>query len=322
MLAAVLHAPGDLRVEEVPEPSPAAGEVLVDTSLASICGSDLHYMHDPAQTFPARPGSPGHESVGVVVESRSPAFSAGERVLLAPDGEFASAFSERQTCPDRFLVKLPEDADPARFVLAQQLGTVIWAMKRFAPEPVDGGTAVVIGAGSAGLFFVQLLRERGFDQVLVSDLSAHRLALAEKYGATNTVNATNASIAAAAMEATDGVGADLVVEAVGRDVARREAIGALKMRGRFGMFGLPEGPEATLGPLEPLFRRQASVETSRRAQHEPGLASFREAVDALATGRIQADGLVSHQIPLAELDRAIELAASRSDKAIKVCVAC
>ena len=207
-------------------------------------------------------------------------------------------------------------------MLAHQLGTVIWAMKRFVPASVDGGTATVIGVGSAGLFFVQLLRQWGFDRVVASDLSERRLTIAESYGAHVTVRADYASVSETTLEVTHGEGADLVVEAVGSARARSQAIASLKLRGRLCLFGLPEGPEATLAPLESLVRRQATVEMSRRAQYEPGLKSFRQASTMLENGAIDVSGMISHIFPLADLDKAINLASTRDDGAVKVCLRC
>ena len=89
MKAAVLVGPGRFEVAEVPDPSPTPGQVLVRTHRAAICGSDLHVVYDGfhQHDFPAPPGYPGHEGVGVIV-------ATGERVLTAPVPSAVPRFSK------------------------------------------------------------------------------------------------------------------------------------------------------------------------------------------------------------------------------------
>jgi threonine dehydrogenase-like Zn-dependent dehydrogenase len=93
-------------------------------------------------------------------------------VLVAPVPLLARCFAEWQVVPGRSLVKLPDGADLDRLLMAQQLGTTVYAMRRFWPEtvagPAAGLTAAICGAGSAGLFFAQLTRRAGFSTVVIA----------------------------------------------------------------------------------------------------------------------------------------------------------
>jgi threonine dehydrogenase-like Zn-dependent dehydrogenase len=119
--------------------------VLIRTEVAAICGSDLHAAAHATAAQP--PGSPGHEAVGTIVESRSQRFAAGNRVLCVPAAASARCFAEFQVLPDAAIVRLPAAGPAAELVVAQQLGTAIFAMKRFWPAGDGSGlTAAVLGA--------------------------------------------------------------------------------------------------------------------------------------------------------------------------------
>jgi len=319
MRAGRLVGPGRVEVDRVPVPSPQAGEVLLRTLGASICGSDVHTVFNrDHEEFSHPPGFPGHESVGEVLESRSPRHAAGDLVLATPVPSTSRAFADRQAVADAFLVPLPADADVETAMMAQQLGTVVFALKRFWPGPA-GETAAVIGAGSAGLHFTQLLRRAGFGHIVVADRHAHRLDAARALGADVTVLAPAESVVEAVMDLTAGRGADLVVEAAGRDATRVLALRAVADAGRVGYFGLPERGGDMTFPYGEVFRRRPTIEVSAGAQLEPGLASFREAVERIASGELDVSRLVTHRLGIERLPEALALA-REGDAAIKVAI--
>jgi L-iditol 2-dehydrogenase len=312
MKAARLTGPGRFEVVDAPAPSPTSGQVLVRTHRASICGSDLHVVYDgfSQHDFPAPLGYPGHEGVGVVEET-------GERVLVAPVPLDAACFCELQAVAEASLVRLPDGADMDRLLMAQQLGTVLFAARRFL-DGVHPGTAVVIGAGSVGTFFVQVLKHAGFENVIVSDLEPHRLDVAHELGATVTVHAPAESVADAALDVTGGAGADLVIEAAGYDATRTDAIAAAGLGARVGLFGFPESTGFAQFPFEVAFRKSLTIQTSVGTQLEPGLLSFREAVEGIASGRYEVDYLLAPVYPVERIQEAIE--AARARRGVKVSI--
>lgn len=318
MRAGRVMVPGRVEVDEFPVPAPGPGEVLLRTLGASICGSDVKAVFGRLREgFPLPPGAPGHESVGEVLESRSDRFAPGDVVLAAPVPAFSGAFADRQVVPEASLVPLRAGADVDAAMMGQQLGTVVFALKRFWPGPA-GETAVVIGAGSAGLHFTQLLRRAGFGRVVVADEHAHRLEAARALGAAVTVLAPGESVVDAAMDLTGGHGADLVVEAAGRDATRVQALRAVAEGGRVGYFGLPEGMGDMPFPYGELFRRHPTIEISVGAQLEPGLASFREAVALIASGEVDVSRLITHRFGIERLPEGLELA--RDGAGLKVAI--
>ncbi len=322
MRAAFLGAPGRLELADFPVPEPGDGQVLVRMELASICGSDVHSVyggfHNPVEM--RRPGYPGHEGVGEVVVSRSPLIGEGEKVLTLPVGNVGGCFGEYQLLRDSQVVGLPPGADPARALMAQQLGTTIFAMRRFTADRVTG-VAAVIGAGSAGLFFLQQLRALGFGPIVVSDLNWQRLQVAGGLGAAVTVQAPGHSLASAVQEASGGAGADLVVEAAGYDSCRAEAIDALRPSGTAGYFGFPETDGDAPFPAFRAFRKSARIEWVSGAQGEPGLRSFRQAVTRIGDGSIEVGYCLRDIYPLEQLPRALEIARDQGHGAVKLTVA-
>jgi L-iditol 2-dehydrogenase len=322
MRAAQLVELGRIECVEAPVPVPAGGELLVQTLAASVCGSDLHNVFnglDPTG-FPCPHGYPGHEGVGRVLESRDPRFAEGDVVLLAPVPDVSTCFADIQAIPASQCVTLATAAEPADLVLAQQLGTVIWALKRFWPGGEPPRTATVVGAGSAGIMFTDLLARMGAERIVVTDLSPARLALAGRHGATDTALAGPDAATVATMEATDGLGADLVIEASGHDAGRNDALGAVRIEGIVGLFGLPETAAPASFDLNRVFVRLPTILATRSAQLEPGLLSFREAIDRIAGGRFDVADMVTHRFGVEDIAEALHVAREREDGAVKVSI--
>ncbi|MFE6825650.1 zinc-binding dehydrogenase [Streptomyces sp. NPDC057690] len=325
--AAVLVEPGRLEVAEVAFREPAEGEVLVRNTVAAICGSDVHRVRAESPFFrdmrdhpyPCPAGYPGHEGVGEVVESRSARFSPGDLVLTVPNHAYMASFARYQTIADRFLLPVKGTGAPTVQLMAQQLGTVVFALKRFWPEPVPpGSTAAVVGVGSAGLLFQQLLKHRGFEKVVAVDLEPGRLAVARSLGADATVHVPGQSAEEVVMEATGGKGADLVVEAAGTDGAREHAMRMVGQHGRLGFFGMPEDYDMRI-PYAHLFVRQAQLITAvGGAQLEPGLPSFRTALELIGDGSIRVDDHITHTFDIKNIADAFDLAHNRQDDVVKI----
>lgn len=323
MLAAQLVAPGRIEPVEAPVPAPGDGEVLLRSRRSSICGSDIHIVYDGffRGKYPADPGLPGHEGVGQVVESRDPGFAPGDWALAVPPPLAARCFSEQQVVAGASLIKLAPGSDPDRLLLGQQLGTVVYAFRRFCPSWLEtaGLTVAICGAGSAGLFFLQLARLAGFSQVVIADRSSLRLAIAKGFGADVVVEVPGQSFPEAVKDVTGGTGADLVIEAVGYDATRMQCLEAVRYQGRVGYFGFPERPE---GPgtwsYNLAWQKTPTIDVVTGAQREPGLGAFREAVDLIGSGRVDVEPFLEPSYPLEEIQDAFD--AARSQQGGKIAV--
>lgn len=327
------HVPatGTITVTDWPDPQAREpGQVVVRMLHAAVCGSDLHVVFHGLlhEEGPARPGYPGHEGVGVVVESRSEHVPVGALVLTVPKGEMGGCFAELQLLDDRHVVELPAGTDPEdsaqlrRLLMAQQYGTCLYAMRQFWPHETPArraGTCVVMGAGSAGLFFVQEAWRLGFEHVVVSDLELPRLEIAAALGA-RTVRVPEQDLAAVVAEVSGGRGADLVIEAVGHDVLRDQAVELAADRGVVGLFGLPERHGPTEIPLWTAFRKSLRIQCSVAAQAEPGLTSFREALRRISEGEIDVEYCLGPEYPLERIAEALQVAEEHGHGHVKLTV--
>ena len=314
MKAAQYLAPGEVDLVEAPVPAVAPGQVLVRVSRVTLCGSDLHELADgPRGSYPAPPGFSGHECVGVVEESSVPGVRRGDRALIITPRH--NALAEYVVVEPEGLIPLPDHVDMERGVLAQQLGTVIHCCRKL--DNVLDKVAVVVGQGPAGLLFTALLSRMGARAVIGLDVVDHRIAMARRMGATHTVNVLRDEAVATVRELTAGHMADLVIEVVGKEETINLCPDLVRTRGELALFGVPKRDTFPFA-YERFLRRQLRTISSAHTLHEPGLRSFRLAVDFIARGVLDTASLITHRLPFSAVRRAFQLAESKEDGAIKV----
>lgn len=319
MRAAIAIARGVIRCEEVDMPRIQDGEVLVRTLAASICGSDLHMINSGwgMHAFPAMAGHTGHEAAGRVVESRSDKFSEGDIVLTVPFIWDSRCFADYQAVDDMHLLKLDPGIDMDSITLAQQLGTVVYAAKRL-PASLEGQTCVVVGQGSAGLFWDFILKQLGAEKIISIEPLAWRRELGLSYGVDEAIDVTGDAVMDVVKEMTGGAGSDLVVEAVGSTQTLSQAFHLVRSEGKVVLFGLPESEEPVPFDYSQMFKIRADAFTVLGSQDEPGLTSYVEAVSLISSGEIDVEPIISHRVNISEIDRAFHIADKRLDGAVKV----
>ena len=313
----------DIRCVEAEIPPIGDDQILVKTSMASICGSDLHVVCHGAglrTDLPCKPGYPGHEGIGEVVQSNHANVAEGTRVLCFPNAMASEGFSEYQRMDGRYVLPLPDGpVSEDELLMAQQLGTVIFAARQ---RPVDlvGKTVLIVGQGSAGLFWTYWLKRNGASRVIAADLSDVRLAVADSYGADVTINVGEHDLAEAMADLT-GEGPDYLVEAVGRRETLFQSIELVKPGGELMWFGLPDTDDSVQISFAKFFRKKLSASSTYGAQDEGDAVSFRTALDLIAGGHIDVSPLLSHVYPIDEIDTAFRVANDPvPDGALKVSV--
>lgn len=310
-----LFGVNDLRCVEAAMPAPREGEVLVRTSMASICGSDLHQVCHGAgimYPFPCPHGFPGHEAVGEIVDAGDTGMVEGTKVLCFPAVPEAECFSEYQRIKPKYLLPLPDPSSTApgvsddELLMAQQLGTVIFAARQ-RPIDVVGRTVLILGQGSAGLFWTFLLKRQGAAQIIVADRSPARLAQSPEYGADVVVNIDEDDLSTVVGDLTRS-GADYVIEAVGRKETLEQSVDLVRPDGDLMWFGLPDSDDPVPLTYAKFFRKRLTATSTYGAQQEPNAASFATALDMIASGAIDVSPLLSHVYPIDEIDTAIAVA--------------
>ena len=320
MAAAVVRELGRVECDIVAAPEPEAGRVLVRTSLASICGSDLHiaYQGWGVTGLPMPPGRPGHEGVGEVVDGGGTGFEPGQVVLTVPNIHDSATFAEYQLLRPGNLLTLPDTKPLTHLLMAQQLGTVIFGC-RLLP-PLHGKTVAVIGQGSVGLFHDFILRRLGAERIIGVDPVPARLQAARNMGVDEAVSETGPAATEAILDLTDGEGAGVgvVIDAVGSVETLNQSLAVAAKWGRVAAFGLPTTAEPVPFDWASLFRKSLTMHAIHGAQDVPGLPVFRAAVDLISNGEIDMSPFVTHSFPIDRVDSAFDLADSKSDGALKV----
>lgn len=317
-----MYGPGDVRVIDVPEPRiEQPTDAVLRTVVACVCGSDLHPYHSMTSSESGR--SMGHEMIGVVeevgaeVRTVSPGdvvivpfvFSCGEcefcRAGLQTSCRFAGisvptgaggAQAERRRAPfaDGTLYRVDvaegDERMPGLLTLSDVYGTGWHAAVTGGVAP--GADVVVIGDGAVGLLAVLSARQLGAERIILMGRHEARTDLGRRYGATEVVAERGEEGVANVRELTDGLGAHVVIDAVGHLPAYEQALGAVRAGGTVTRVGVPQYADA------PLQRRQFE----RNITVTGGVAPVRAYIDDLLPGVL--DGTVD---PGAVFDRELSL---------------
>lgn len=237
MIACVLHAVGDLRVQDVPDPKPKAGEVLLRIRACGICGSDVHrVLTEGTYSFPT---IPGHEFAGEVIETGEgvDASLVGKKAAVFPlipcrkceccqIGQYAQCtsydyfgsrrdggFAEYLSVPVWNLVLVPEDFSYEEAAMLEPACVSLHGLKQVSINL--GDNVAVFGAGPIGLMTALFARAWGADKVMLIDIDDAKLDFAKKQGFDLVFNNRGADASAWVKEQTDGRGADVCVESAG-----------------------------------------------------------------------------------------------------------
>ena len=322
MKGAVLHAPADLRYEEVPIPSVGPTEVLLRVMAAGNCGSDLkRIMVEGTHVFPC---IPGHEFSGEVVEvgSDSIPYKPGDRVTAAPllpcfrcewclQGQYNlcddydyvgsrsdGAFADFVKVPAFNLVRLPDSVTYEAAAMTDPAGVALHALRRGCGTG-PGEIVVILGAGPIGMFACQWARIMGAGHVIATDLIDEKLDIARDLGARTCINSRREDVVARIMAETGGKGADLLIETAGSVDTHRQALLGARKRGRIVHIG--RAYRDVLLPDEvftKIFRRELVVFGAVNTNFSPHDHEWQTTVQYFASGALRAEPLISHRLPM------------------------
>jgi threonine dehydrogenase-like Zn-dependent dehydrogenase len=317
MFTGQITAPGQLTFIERPRPQIADGQLSVKLETASLCGSDIPYfLHDTAhpsvagEPLPLRPGLSLHELLGTVYESKSKRFKEGDRVLALPF-HYLQGMSEYFLSADALAVPLPKGS-AEQLVLSQPLGTVVHAC-RTLPNLL-GKTAVVLGQGPIGQLFCALLRHMGAERVIAVDSLPERLQVSSRMGATHVFGENRDELKTAVRDLTNGLGVNLVVEAIGKEETLNLASDLIRRHGTVILFGLPNRYTFNVA-IHEFFYKEAHLICCVGPDVQQ---DFPIAVELVATGVIDVRPLITHKFPFLKAQDAFTLFSRRSDGVMKV----
>jgi L-idonate 5-dehydrogenase len=339
MRGVVIHAPKDLRIEDVAAVPPGLGEVRVRIESGGICGSDLHYYHHGG--FGAirlkEPMALGHEIAGVVEEvGREVSHLApGLRVAVNPsrpcnacrycregmgnqclDMRFLGSamrfphvqggFRQSLTIPAGQAVPIAPGMTMAEAAMAEPLAVCLHAARRAGP--LMGKRLLVTGCGPIGALCVLVARHAGAAEIVVTDVSPFPLKIAERLGATRTIDIA-AQPDALSPYARDKGSFDVMFEASGNQAALRGALEALRPGAVIVQVGT--GGDVSL-PISVIVAKEIELRGTFRFD-----AEFALAVELMGKGFLDVKPLLTGTLPFEEAVEAFDLASDRS-RAMKV----
>lgn len=331
--------PGELRLETTRIPVPADGEIVARVTVALTCGTDLKtYRRGHARL--AVPGPLGHEWAGRVeaVGAGVRSYRIGDRIVAtptAPCGDCAycirgaenlclhlfdhpalGAYGEYILIPrhivNRNSFRIPDDLSDAHAAFLEPLACVVHGAERV--ELAGDRDVLFLGDGPIALLFSQVARLRGAGRVIVVGRHESRLEVARRAGVDVAVDGSRADPAEAIQQLTDGLGADVVVECVGRPEAWEEAIRLVRRGGEVLLFGGCEKGTEVGVDTERLHYDE--IDLKGGFHYTPG--SVRRAWDLLRSGALKLDPLIADRMGLEALPEAFERMARR--EALKVAI--
>jgi L-iditol 2-dehydrogenase len=342
--AATYYAPGDIRLEQVPEPDVAPGQLKLRVLACSTCGTDVKISRSGHPNM-TPPQVMGHEIAGEIVDVGDgvEGWTVGDRVQVIaaiPDGtcpdclaghqsicphqlsmgyQFPGGFAEYMIVPREVLAvdgvtRIPDGLSFAEASLAEPLACVLNGQE--LARVGEGDTVVVIGSGPIGCLHVRLARARGAASVILIDLNGDRLAAAAALVAPDhTVSTESQDPVAAVLALTDGRGADVVITAAASGAAQEQGLRMLARRGRLSLFGglAKDAPNITVDANLVHYRELTLVGVNGSTP-----AHNKKALELIASGAVPVADLITHRLPLDDVLEAIEIVAR--GEAIKVTI--
>jgi len=314
------RGPGNVELRDVDVPEIAPDEVLIEVKRSGICGTDIHIYHDSA--FYTPPVILGHEYAGVITQLGSEVsnFNIGERVTspaTIPCGtcfmcrinrpnrcigeqkrilgahKANGTFTKYVAVPSRILHKVPDALSFDEAAVVEPAACAIHNVSEIV-EVKPGDTVVILGPGPMGLLSLQVAKISGAEQVVITGVSADkdRLRLAERLGADMTINVEEEDAVEIIKNITDGLGADVVIEASGASAARKQAFNLVRRCGKVGLIGLT-GRSTDIN-LDKVVEGELDVKGSWGTVW----TSWRKALSLISSGKIQVAPLITTKLPL------------------------
>ncbi|GAA3454420.1 zinc-dependent dehydrogenase [Dactylosporangium matsuzakiense] len=318
------HAPGDVRIEDAPEPSPGPGDVKIRVRACSTCGTDVkifkfgHHHIVPPRVM-------GHEIAGEVVEVGADVhgWRAGDRVQVIaaiPCGQcgecrrgrmtvcpnqvsmgyhFDGGFAEYMIVPPNVLAvdglnRIPEGLSFAEASVAEPLACVLNGQNLAGVG--EGDDVVVMGSGPIGCLHVRLARARGAARVFLVDLNRERLDLAAALVQPDeAICGAEVDVVDAVMKLTEGRGADVVITAAAAGAAQEQAVQMTARQGRISFFGgLPKDKPIISLDSNLVHYRELTIVGANGSSPEHN----KEALRLIAEGAVPVADLITHRLPL------------------------
>lgn len=344
MKAWVLHQINDLRWEETDVPKIGENEVLVAVKAAGICGSDIpRVFYTGTYSYPL---IPGHEFAGQIEELGSSVDKKwqGQRVGIFPlipcytcepcrakkyemcrhysylGSRCDGGFAEYAAVPEKNLIALPENVSFEEAAMLEPMSVAVHAMRKVAPSEREN--IVICGLGTIGLFLLMFLMEDGHKNIFVIGNKEFQKQMAVKLGlpAGSYCDGRMQDVEQWLLERTEGRGADVLFECVGRNETVMQAVGMTGPGGRIMLVGNPASDMTlTKSVYWKILRNQLTVFGTWNSSftHSPE-DDWHYVLEKLRGGQIAPAEMITHRLPLQELDRGLAIMRDKREEYGKV----
>ncbi|MDN5571885.1 MAG: zinc-dependent dehydrogenase [Propionibacteriaceae bacterium] len=346
MKALRFHAPGDVRLEDVPEPTCGPKEVKIRVRNCSTCGTDVKIRNNGHVNI-TRETTMGHEIAGEVVEVGDEAvggFAVGDRVQViaaVPCGDcyecnkgwmavcqnqtsvgyqYDGGFAEYMIVPEAVLKvdglnRIPENVGFDEASAVEPFACAINAQEQLGIE--KGDFVVVFGAGPIGCMHIRIARgvhEAG--TIVLVDINAERLKMsAEAVAPDHTIDSSSVSVVEEVLRMTDGRGADVIITATPANITQEQAIAMAARNGRISFFGgLPKNNPTISCDSNLVHYRQLHIHGANGSAPE----HHKRALEYISSGQIPVKDLITRHLPLDQALDAFDIVAA--GEAIKVTI--
>jgi threonine dehydrogenase-like Zn-dependent dehydrogenase len=315
MRAAVLSAPGEIRIVEARVPEPAPGEVRIRLQGCGVCASNLEpWIGQPWTTYPGEPGDLGHEGWGVV-DMPGPgitSLSPGDRVAALA----CRSFADYDVAPANAVVKLHDELADAPFP-GEPLGCAFNIFRRSDIRP--GQNVAIVGIGFLGAVLTKLASDAGAHVIAISRRK-ESLALARHYGAAVTIPMHDHwEIIEAVKDLTGGRLCECVIEAVGKQWPLDLAGELVGVGGKLVIAGYhQDGPRQV--NLQAWNWKAVDIVNAHERDLTMQMRGLREAMNAVASGRFDPRPLYTHRYPLEQLGEALAATRDKPGNFVKALV--
>jgi 2-desacetyl-2-hydroxyethyl bacteriochlorophyllide A dehydrogenase len=335
MKAAVLHAPNNLKVEEVATPEINSHEVLVKVKYCGVCGTDYHICNG---TFPIGnlPLILGHEYSGVVAKKGEEVKSINIGDSVTADVNMScemcdycrkgykffcpelrqkgihedGAFAEYIKVTDRYIHKLPKSMPFEAGAFVEPVACVVHSHERLNIKL--GSSVAIIGAGTMGLIHASVARLRGATKIIISEVNQYRLEHAGESGGDYIIDSNKYDLVDEVMKITENKGVDYVIEAAGSLQTYKQALNLMGRGGSLLVYGAyPENELVGISPYD-IQSKEKTLLGSYAGSYE----TWNTAAALIASNRIDINKLLSKKISLEEMPEVLEKADKRHIKVL------
>lgn len=332
MTAAVLYAPGDLRVERVAVPEPGEGEALIRVGACGVCGSDVpRVMTKGTYRFPL---IPGHEFAGTVaaVGRGVRGWNEGDRVAVFPlipcrrcamceaqyyemceDYDYLGsrsngAFAEYVVAPAWNLVRLPRQVSMEEAAMTEPAAVARHALGRGVVAV--GDSVAIFGAGPIGLLLAQWAKAMGAAMVVVIDVRADKIEAAKQATEAVCLDASKVEVTEEVRRLSDGAGVDVAIEAAGVPETVRQCIQVTAPAGDVVLLGNPSRDVMLpMGEASLILRKQLDIHGSWNSSYlgDGAEDDWTATLEAMARGHLRVEPLITHRYRIEQASEAFSM---------------